>query len=498
MKTTPRDHQSESFERTRGLREWAHFWEMGTGKTWMGIAQAEELYKRGEIDALLVIAPPSVHEMWVTDELPKHAPDIPWTGYVYFASNAKTKKSQQKWRRMLEDKFPVFVVAYSAFTTKRGKNDGPEIWMGKDLIKRFLKKRRCLYILDESQRCKTPNIRLTKAAVASGQYAEHKRILSGTPITNSPFDVWSQINFLDPTFWARKGFGSLHSFKTTFGAFKTCVRQVVGKGGKMIAKEFPLLLYYRNLDYLAQLLGDISDRVRTEEVLDLPERTFMKRYFKASPEQKKLYKQMQQEYFAFLEDGVEMISAPLAITRLQYFQKILSGYITLDKFDGGDVVPLKTNPRLDCLKDLLKEEVPPGEKVIIWAAFDYDVDVIMEALGDRAVQFDGRVKDTDRGEVLKRFREDQDAWYLVSKACCGGTGLTLNEARNVVYYTNTYMLADRLQSQARNYRLGQTGTVRVWDLVCEDLGSDKKLVRRLRDKREMQATVMRDELKEWI
>jgi SNF2 family DNA or RNA helicase len=166
--------------------------------------------------------------------------------------------------------------------------------------------------------------------------------------------------------------------------------------------------------------------------------------------------------------------------------------------EGGGTIPLDSNPRLSALKDILENDVPPKEKVIIWALFRYDIDRIMEALGPSAVRFVGKVKDTDRLAARRRFQKDPECLYFVANPAVGGTGLTLNEARTVVYYTNSFNLEHRLQSQARNYRIGQVGTVRVIDIMCRGLGIDSHLLSRLRNKYRMQAKILGDELRSWI
>lgn len=489
-KTTPHEHQALSFGLTKDLPNWAHFWDMGTGKTKMAIDQFVNLWLKGEIDAMLVVAPPTVHENWFSDELPDHMPDqVPWKGYVYYSSKAKTRNAQRQLRQMFREEFPILMISYNAFKTKRGKNDGPEIWVGKDLVKRFLTKRKVLYVLDESQRIKTPSTKITKAVVATGKHSQHKRILSGTSITNSPFDLYTQLKFLDPTFWHKHGFGSLESFKTTFGVFEE-VRLV--KAGQ--AKAFRKLKYYKNLKYLGEIIKNISDRVTADEVLDLPERTFTKRYFEPSAEQKKIYKSLKEEFYAMVQG--EMITAQLAITQLIRFQQVLSGFVEKDLAVGGGTLPLKENPRLNCLLDLLNNDVEG--KAIIWARFRYDIDQITKALGDTCARLDGAVPETGRLHQRKRFQEDPECRFFVANPAAAATGLTLNEARTTIYYTLSFNLEHWLQSLARNYRIGQGGTVNVINIMAQGMGIDTRLVARLREKRKMAAQIMGDELMDWI
>ena len=495
FKTTPRAHQADSFERWKDIMAAAHFWEMGVGKSWMAINQAAYLYYKGEIDAMLVIAPPTVHENWISDELLKHMPrDVPWSGHIYYSSKARNRSSQRELKAMFSEEFPVLTMTYPAVRTKRSRNDKRGALIGKDLLKKFLVERRVFFVLDESQRIKTPGRQTTRTITTLSKHADHKRILSGTCITNTPWDVFTQLRFLDPTFLPRKGFGSYESFKTTFGVFK----EIKFSKGDGRPHSFPKLIYLRNLDYLRDLLKEISDRYTTDEVLDLPERTFSRRYFDPSGEQKRMYSEMKGNFFTFVEDSEEMITSSLAMTRLIRFQQILSGFVERDAMEGGGKIPLSSNPRLSCLEDILENDVAPGEKVIIWARFRYDIDQIMKLLQGKAVRFDGAVKETDRLATRRQFQQDPECLYFVANPAAGGVGITLNEAKTVVYYTNSFNLEDRLQSQARNYRIGQTGTVNVIDIIARRCHIDGHLLSRLSAKYIMLSKVMGDEIKEWI
>lgn len=486
FKTPPRPHQAEDFERAKRHRAWGHFWGMGCGKSWMGINHAAYLFRAGRIDAMLVIAPPSVHENWITDEIPAHMPDdIPWTGHVYYSSRVRTLKTQRELRGMFSETFPILVMTYPACRTDKGKNDKRGILVGKDLVMKFLKERKVFFCADESQFFKTPGAQITKMLTAASRYAEHKRIFSGTSITNSPFDIYSQIRFLDGTFWPRKGFGSYQSFKTTFGEFEEMV---------LADRRFMRLKSYKNLDYLRKLITDISDHHTTEEVLDLPERTFTKRFFDPSPEQRRMYKDLQRDFFTFLEAQGEVITTQLVITRLVRFQQILSGFVETDE---GGLQRLHANPRLVLLKDILENEVP-GQKVIIWANYKEEISQICTFLGDKAVRFDGEIKETERGEQKRRFKEDPSCLYFVANPAVGGTGLTLNEARVTIFFSLTFNLGNMLQAMGRNYRIGQHGTVLVIFLMARGLGIDYHKAQRLREKKEMADTVLGDEVRGWI
>jgi SNF2 family DNA or RNA helicase len=341
-------------------------------------------------------------------------------------------------------------------------------------------------VVHNSHRIKSPSAKRTKTIVASGRYAKYKRILTGTPVTNSPFDLWPQIRFLDPDHWKNRDFGSLESFKTFFGVWEERINSESGR-------RFQLLLYYKNLDRLGDLIEPISSRLLKEDVLDLPPRTYEKRFVSMSPEQAKLYQQMKDECFALMDassvDG--MVTAQLVITQMLRLQQILCGYLPSD--DGECMYRLETNPRLEFLQDVLKDV---SGQVIIWCRFREDVEQILERLGDDARHLYGGTPKEDRVGVVNDFQEGKFR-FLVSTPDVGGRGWTLTAAKTMVYYSSSYNLEFRLQSEDRNHRHGQDCPVHIIDIVASGT-QDVKIVSALVRKQKMAAKIQRDELKEWL
>lgn len=437
------------------------------------------LWEEGKIDALVVVAPNGVHENWTMSEIPKHLPDdLPLRCHSYEAKRAKTKWHKRECADLLAHSgLSILAITYDAVVTKAGKA----------YLKKFLQKRKCLYVLDESHRAKSPSAIRTRTIVASGKYAPYRRVLTGTPVTNSPFDLWTQIKFLDPDFWIRNDFASLEAFKTFFGVWE---ERVNGQTGQ----RFKQLLYHKNLDRLGAIIDKISTRLTKDQVLDLPPRTYEKRILDLSPRQKALYKQMSDEFFVMLDENAGpdgMVTAMLAITQLLRLQQIVCGYLPSD--DGEILHRLEDpNPRIEFLADVLEDV---SGQVIIWARFREDVEQITRRFPG-SLRLDGKTPKGERAQVVKDFQEDK-ARLLVSNPAVGGRGYTLTSARTMIYYSNSYDLEHRLQSEDRNHRHGQEHPVHIIDLVAKGT-TDVKLVQALVRKRKMTAKIHRDELKEWI
>lgn len=481
-KVKPFKHQSDHLEQHYHKTAHGLLWEQGTAKTKPVIDTAALLFMEGKIDALVVVAPPGVERNWQTDEIPKHLPDdlMLDTMTGVFRTNKKHTAAHKRGMQILldHDGLAVLLISYNAFMTKDGK---AFVW-------KFLQNRKCLYILDESHNIKTPNAKRTKSIIASAKYAPYRRILTGTPISIGPFDLYTQIRFLDEWFWKNKGIHGSVEFRNHFGEFFTaadCKRLHGYDPG------YDKLLNYRNIDQLKEWLAEITDRHLKEDVLDLPPKLFNKVYFDMSKEQTAAYRELDEKMM--LEIGDELITAELPIVKLLRFQQIACNYIPV-----GDDEPVhmfsSKNPRMGVMEDFRDTLYQP---TIIWARFRHDVDQLMDLYGDEAVRYDGSV-DEDQAERNKQAFQAGDAKYFIGTAAKGGPGLTLHQAKNMIYYSNGYNLIDRLQSEDRAHRAGMDdNAVNYYDVVANGT-VDEQIVENLRGKRDIAREVQGDAWKEWI
>lgn len=560
FKTEPFNHQREEWLRSREEEARAIFWEQGTGKSKLTIDTACWLWLRGLIDGVLVVAPNGVHRNWVEKEIPDHVPDEVIKhvrAFHYQSPKADTKWHKQAVKAVIEHKgFAWLTISYEAFMTASGK---------RALID-FFDKRRLLYVLDEAHYIKTPTAERTKSILRSAKYAPFRRVLTGTPIAQGPFDAYSQIKFLIDDYWNKNQLGTFTEFKQHFGIWKKGWNPTAfnPKTKKNDGNEYDVLVGYRRLDALNSLLQPVSSRVTKDDVLDLPPKLYSKRFFPMTPEQGKLYRQLRDEYIVWLEtggierdaaavaaepspdacptclgkrevefdgfiypcpdcgdapdlgaEGTTPVIAALAITRLLRLQQITCGYLPTD----DEAEPVYTIPgpnrRLDLLCDLIEES---QHKVIVWARFQMDITLIMDALRERgisAVRYDGLVNDDERADAKARFQGERPLYHngqvvgreavppeeqarvFVGNPAAGATGLTLTAAKTVIYYSNSFKLIDRLQSEDRAHRIGQTNNVLYIDLVAED-SVDEKVVEALRNKFNVASQITGDRLKDWL
>ena len=493
-KTEPFPHQLEIFEATRDLAGHALFLEQGTGKSKIAIDTAAWLYEKGEIDTVITLAPKAVAPNWTYDEIPTHLPDRvaeSTLSFLWRTERAKTKAYQASLPDVLAHTGLLWVsMSYDALMTENRKGARPlkglrRNFKGYEFTKELLK-RRVMLIMDESARIKNPGAKRSKRVFAASKHALFTRLLTGTPVSNSPFDVFSQLRCLDAEVWDRRGCASFAAFKAVYGDWVENIRRDTGQ-------RFKTLISYTNLADLHSIVDAMGSRRLLTEVMDLPDRIYQKRRFDLTTKQWSAYRALRDECMVLLDSG-ELITAPLAITRLLRFQQLTSNYLVDD--EGGVVQIEDENPRLKCLRDVLEGV---SGSAIVWAKFQKDIDQIAElcaAMEVTAVTYDGRTSAADR-EVARNSLQDRSARIFIGNPAAAGEGLTLHAATTVIYYNTSFRLSDRLQSEARAFRIGQKFPVIYIDIIANDT-VDEHVVRALREKVEVASIVTGDKLRQWI
>ncbi len=479
-KTKPFDHQHEEFihhgrDPVRGI-----FWEQGVGKSKPVIDTTAYLFEEGEVDGLLVIAPNGVHRNWVSDEMKAHMPDRVMErvkSHVWYSTN--TQYHARAFAETLKhDGLAVLVMSYNAIWTNRGR----------DAWKAFLKKRRCMYVLDESHRVATPGAKWSKRILGSKVAAPYKRVLTGTPIAGKPFRLYNQLRFLEPDVWRKYGISDFTTFKSFFGIWETIH---FGEKGE---KSFPKCTDYRNLNILNKELLRLGSRLTKDQALpSLPPKLYSKRYVELSPKQKSLYSSMVEEYE--VEASTGMLTAELAIVRLLRLQQIICGYLP-GSDDDKRLIPIPGgNPRLDLLAEICEDV---GHQTIIWARFQEDHRLVKEhkLFKNNSVLVNGTVTGKPRDEALDRFKAG-DVQFLIASPSAIGMGYNLTMAKTCVYYSNGFSLIDRLQSEDRPHRIGQDCKVQYIDLVARGT-ADVKIVETLRKGLNISELIQGDKFREWI
>jgi SNF2 family DNA or RNA helicase len=473
FKTKPYAHQITALEKSWDKEEYAYFMEMGTGKSKVLIDNIAILYDKGKINGVLIIAPKGVYKNWYSSEIPTHlASHIQYKSVLWTASISKTKQEELNSLFKSDFNLHVLVMNVEAFSTKKGLQ----------FALKFLNSHKTLMAVDESTTIKTPSAKRTKSILALSKSAVYRRILTGSPITKSPLDLYTQCGFLNEDLL---GFSSYYAFRSRYAHM---IERNFGGRRVQIVKS------YQRLDELSKLIEPFSYRVLKEDCLDLPEKIFIRREIELTEEQLKLYSTMKQMALATLNG--KLLTAPNVLTQLMRLHQITCGHF---KSDDGKIQELKNN-RLEELMSILEET---EGKAIIWANYIYDIERISTAIkkeygDDSVVQYYGAIHTDERQKNIERFQDPQSPFrFFIGNPQTGGYGITLTAANTVIYYSNGYDLEKRLQSEDRAHRIGQKKSVTYIDLIAEKT-IDEKIVKALRKKIDIASQIMGEELKEWI
>lgn len=466
LKTKPYNHQLATYMHTRGLREYALFWEMGTGKSKPIIDTIGYLFCQCEIDGVIIVSDKGAYLNWVYEEIPKHLSDAVPRRLAHWSSAMSSRDRHRMEEIMVakDDVLDILCINIEAFSSERITQ----------VAEKFLRNHYAMMVVDESTSIKNLRAARTIAALRVGGLAEYRRILTGTPVTQSPLDLFAQCQFLRPGIL---GFNSFTAFRSYYA------QTILQRFGNR--KPFPQIVGYRNLEMLSHSLKKFSSRLLKTECLDLPDKVYEMQFIEHTPEQAMQYEMVKRTAVAAFDKG--LLTVTNALSAINKLQQINCGHV---KLDDGTVVEIPSN-RVDVLMTLL--ESLGDQKVIIWCAFQMDVELICRAL-DRVpdkyyVTYYGKTPADERQQNLKDFHEDPKTLWLVGTAATGGKAITLVESHTTIYFSNTYNLEDRLQSEDRNHRIGQVKKVTYIDFVTPKT-VDTKILDSLKSKKDLASEVL--------
>ena len=464
-KTKPFEHQRQSLIEGAFPFNFAYFMEMGTGKTKVAIDNAAYLFQKEEIEFVFVIAPNSVYRNW-KKEIDFHCP-IESNIYIWKVTKDKTFKIDPK-------KITFILMNVEALSHASGKK-----WLEYKLLKHG---KSSMIILDESTTIKNLKASRTKAIIKLGKLAKYKRILTGSPITKSPLDLFSQCAFLDKKLL---GYENYTVFKSRYA-----VMYSIERGGYNI--QIPK--YYVNLEELEHKLKNFSYRVRKKDCLDLPPKMYVQRHVELPEEQRKAYEQLKASALIVLQN--DEVSYNNKLTELLKLQQVANGFV---KTNDGKIVDFKSNAKLKELMSILEES---EDKCIIWANYVHNIEMIKKKLEetygkDSVVSIYGKDSVEVRNDSVEKFQHNDRCRFLVGTPTVGGYGLTLTAARYVIYFSNSYNLEVRQQSEDRAHRYGQTSQVTYIDLIATDT-IDEMVLHNLDNKIELSAKTLGEQVQKWL
>ena len=442
FKTKPYAHQLTALEKSWDKTEYGYFMEMGTGKSKVLVDNMAMLYDKGKINGAVIVAPKGVYRNWYSQEIPNHLPShiqpkmVLWTALT-------SKKKDKEYQTLFETghDLHILIINVEALSTKKGL----------DFAAKFMRCHKTMLAIDESTTIKNPSAKRTKSILALGKEATYRRILTGSPVTKSPLDLYTQCGFLNSFLL---GYDPFYAFRNRYA--NMIDRNFGGRRVQLIGS-------YKRLDELADKLKAFSYRVLKDDCLDLPDKVYIRREVDLTDEQSKAYTTMKSAALASLKG--KMATAPHVLTQMMRLHQITCGHL---RNDDGTITEIKNN-RLKELINLLDEV---EGKVIIWANYVYDIENLVKVISDEfgadsIVQYYGAIPAEQRQQNIEKFQDpNSKARFFIGNPQTGGYGITLTCANTVVYYSNGYDLEKRLQSEDRAHRIGQTKSVTYVDFIA--------------------------------
>jgi len=457
-------HQRDDFVRSRDLAYFGILNEMGTGKSLTLIDTITWLYMNQQIDGAIIVSDKGAYLNWLV-ELKKCL--IVNEAYIKVRTTVYSSAKPCEIPQGADDILDILIMNVEAFSGEKASI----------AANKFIDSHYTLICVDEATSIKGHKSARTKSLTKIARRCDCRRIMTGTPITRSPLDLFSMCEFLQPGILGHRSFVG---FRTEYA-----VMQRMSFG----SRSFDTIVGYRNLDKLSRKLESFTCRRTKAECLDLPDKVYEVVRVEHTDYQAQYYRMIREE--AMIQFNQGLLTTTSAITAIQKLHQINCGHVSLD---DGTVLLIPSN-RVKILVELIEKI---EGKVLIWCAFQRDVELILDALKEvklgYPVHYYGRTTEAERKRALELFSSDPRCLWFVGTAATGGKGLTLTQANYSIYYSNSDSGEDRWQSEDRNHRKGQTNKVTYIDLVVPNTVDEKKL-KQLKQKKDLAHQVL-DSLRE--
>lgn len=512
-------HQKKALERYEHKAEIPLFFDPGCGKTKTTLDIAAAKFRNGDIDALLVIAPNGVHKQWATEEIPKWMKDVDTT--VQWRKNKKLF--------FVEGKLNIVCTNIEQFSTKTRYLDYVE----------WANSHKTMLVLDEATRIKNPKavrsqrllyefntvVKRGKTILSSVPKTVARAILTGTPVTNGPFDVWSMFEFLRPGYFGVNWYG----FQNKYGLFHAI--QVNGRTIRILINEqawndikactsyemanalhgvslgtYDTIMMqdhyegpFRNVEQLKNKMLEIAMFVKIEDCIDMPARSYNRKLLDMSSEQARVYSELE-KYYLTLYKG-EKVEAKSKLTVYIRLQQIASGFVSSEQLpeeEQEDPPPNKITwfdelPKISQLlvdvDEIIGSTDNPSGQVIIVCHFSAEAEYIFNTLEKEGYKCCLQTGWKKVG-TLEAFKQGKYS-ILVANIRVISMGFNLQEkCHHMIFYSNTFSLEDRIQVEARIYRAGQQNKCIYLDYVMKDT-IDMKIYAALKQKKQL-ADYIRD------
>ena len=428
-KTTPFPHQLDAFRAIKDLQYAAIFHEQGLGKTKIALDLALYWLVRDIVDSAIIVVKKGLIGTWRW-EVSRHSHLTPRLlgqdrNANFYAFNSPAR---------------LYLVHYEAILSERKRLD------------LFLRTRRVGAILDEAHKIKNPDARISQALHALSDLLVRRVIMTGTPVANRPYDLWSQIRFLHGG--------------TTLGNDFSAMKRTLNLTNDLGHNASRNAAFAEALEQLFEKVRHFSVRETKKTVgLKLPDKTIRNLECVLEPRQAEIYQQYRNELAAIVvRQGRPLLDdADGILKRLVRLIQVASNPATIDH--SYHVHPGKLAP----LMNLLYEAVDADEKMIVWTSFTENADwlaIHLEDVGAAVVH--GGFSLAEREDALGNFKRDPRCRVLIATPGAAKEGLTLTVANHAVFYDRGFSLDDYLQAQDRIHRISQVRPCYVTNLVAKD------------------------------
>lgn len=465
FKRPPRDVQLRDFMLYRDLPFFGLFYEMGIGKSKVICDIAAHKWATGEIDCLLIVVWPSgLSKQWINKAIPADLPDWVERECDWYSPARRKRFADSLFEP--SGKLRILAMNIEALSSESGR----------EVAQRFCQSGKCMTVVDESEKIKTPGVARTKAAFKLRDESVVRAILSGTPIPKGLQNLWAQMTFLSPDVL---GYNSYYTFRSRYCE----LAQAPGapRGAMKITG-------YRNVKELWDKIDAHCSRVLTKDCMDVPANIMIERHIEMTKEQKKLYLEMSDKFVSEIEmEGGGAIKADAAIVRIMRLQQILCGHVPVQIFSEDEEFPESKMIRIPSNRAQAAVDVWEENgycKMVVWGRFRMDMVLLKEAfekhikenakhfrennIRAQIFRYDGSIKSNDRYAVLEGFMKSKEGVFLATQST-GGTGLDgLQCADLVAFYSNSFKSSERWQAEARTggaRRVDVGGHCRYVDLI---------------------------------
>lgn len=423
LKTRLYEYQSKAVDKLSKLKVGALYMEQGTGKTRTALEIIKNKMIKGKVEVVLWLCPCSVKNN-LKEDIIKHTGQKPSENNIIIKGIESLSSSDRLYLQLLE-----LVKIYKVYL-----------------------------IVDESNLVKNKLAIRTERIIEISSFCKYKMILNGTPISKNEADLFAQWYILD---WRILGYKSFYSFAANHLEYKK-VR--LPSGREIMTDQIIRVL---NVDYLTEKIAPYMYQIKKDEVLkELKPKQYHMRYFCLGILQEEEYG-LTKELFLF--NVVDWRSETI-FKLFSALQHITSGKRVLSapekRMRTEKMYTWENNPRIQCLKRTLEDI---GEdKCIIFAKYQdeiNDIALLLQSENKSYIEFTGKISQKKRQENREKFKNHVQ-FMLVNKQC-GAYGLNLQFCHNIIFYSNDFDLATRLQAEDRVHRIGQDKIVNIYDICCK-------------------------------